>query len=104
MDFHGLLCVLGIFRAFLMYHDLLDEQPQQFRGQFRDVSVLLGFCDKAVSIGYGILQPLNGTLLLRNTGVQTGPLSYLAVREHLKLLHRNVVEDPIFIEFLENGV
>ena len=28
MDFHGLLRMLGIFRAFRMHHDILDEQPR----------------------------------------------------------------------------
>ena len=63
MNFHSLFRILGILHAFLMHYDLLDEQPQQFRRQFRNVGVTLGLGDEAIGAGNRIPQLLDGTFL-----------------------------------------
>ena len=46
-----------------MRHDLLDKQPQQFRGQLRDVGITLGLGNEAIGVGNRIPQLLDGTFL-----------------------------------------
>ena len=59
MDLHGLRRVFRPLHALFVDHDFPDEQPQQFRRQFRDVRIPSGLGDEAVGAGYLIPQALD---------------------------------------------
>ena len=63
MNFHGLHGLLRPLCAFLMHHDLLDKQLQQFRRQLRNVCVAFGLGDETLGAGNRIPQLLEGTFL-----------------------------------------
>ena len=66
MDLHGLRRVFRPLHALFVDHDFPDEQPQQFRRQFRNVCIPSGFGDEAVGARYLIPQVLNGGFFFRN--------------------------------------
>ena len=100
MDFHGLFRILGILHTFLMHHDLLDEQSQQFRRQFRDIGVALGRGDEAIGAGNRIPQFLDGRFFRRNLRRQLFLLLRIAAGQRLELLHRNMAKNSILRELL----
>ena len=64
VDLHGLRRMFRPLYLFFVYHDLLNEQPQQFRRQFRDVRIPPRLVEKARRSVYRFPQALNIRLLL----------------------------------------
>ena len=58
VNFHCLWCVFGPFYFLFIHHDLLDEEPQQFRCQRLNIRVSLRFVEERCRIAYRIFQPL----------------------------------------------
>ena len=66
VDLRGLQHVFRPLHALFVGHSLPDEQPQQFRRQFRNVCIPSGFGDEAVGARYLIPQVLNSGFFFRN--------------------------------------
>ena len=70
VNLHGLSGMLGPFHILLMHHDLLNEQSQQFRRQFRDARVPFCFGNEVVGTGNRRFQFFNCLLFLRDGDFQ----------------------------------
>lgn len=87
-----------------MNHDLLNEQPQQLRRQFRDIRVPLRLIKEAVRPAHRFPQALDLTLFLWNTGCDAALFFRVAAGEHLELLRGDTAQHAILIQLLEDGV
>lgn len=74
-----------------MYHDLLDEQPHQFRGQLRNVCVPFCLGDEALGTGNRIPQFLDGGFFRRNVRRQLPLLLRVADRQRLILILNHLI-------------
>ena len=104
MDLHGLRRVLRPLYLFLVNHDLLNKQPQQFRRQLRDIRIPLRFVEEAVRPVHGFTQTLDLTLFLWDAGGDTVLFFRVAAGEHLKLLCCDAAQHTVLIQLFEDRV
>ena len=83
---------------------LLDEQPQQLRGQLLDVRVPLCQGDKVVCAEHLLPQLSDGIFLLRDGLIQHFHLLSVAAGERLELLRCDAPQNRVLIETFENAV
>ena len=104
VDLHSLRCVLGPPDFLFMYHDLLDEEPQQFRRQRLNVCVPLRFVEEGCRITNRFFQPLDLCFSLRKIFCQLCLFICVAGLDHLELFCCILPQYTIFIELLENCI
>lgn len=97
MDLNRLPGVLAPFYVLLMDHDLPNEQPQQFRGQFLDVGVPFCQGDEMVCAAHFLPQCLNGRLLCWDFFLEPGQLLRVAAGESLELLRRDAAQYAVLV-------
>ncbi|CAN4043779.1 hypothetical protein NBJODN_NBJODN_13225, partial [Dysosmobacter welbionis] len=104
VDLHGLRCVLRPLYLFLVNHDLLNKQPQQFQRQLRNVRVPLCPIEETVRPAHRFSQALDVHLFLRDTCGDLILLFRIAAGKHLELLCGDTAQHAILIQLLEDGV
>ena len=104
VDLHGLGSVFRPLYLFLVNHDLLNEQPQQLRRQFRDIRVPLRLIKEAVRPAHRFPQALDLTLFLWNTDSDEVLFFRVAAGEYLELLRGDTAQHTVLIQLFENRV
>lgn len=104
VDLHGLRRGLRPLYLFFVDDDLLNEQPQQFQRQLRDVRTLLRLVEESVRLTHRFPQVLDLHFLLRDSDGYAVLFLRVTVGKHLKLLHRDATRYTVLIELFEDGV
>ena len=104
MDLHGLRRVLRPLYLFLVNHDLLNKQPQQFRRQLRDIRIPLRFVEEAVRSNRRFPQALYLVLFLWDADSDEVLFFRVTAGQHLELLCCNAAQHTVLIQLFENRV
>ena len=89
---------------YFLFHNLLDEEPQQLRCQRLNIRVSLCFVEEGCRIAYRLFQPLYFRFSLRERFCQFCLFICVAGNEHLELFCRDAPQYAFFIELLKNRI
>lgn len=94
---------VGVFFRLFPHYDLLNEQPQQLRYQFRDFTVLLGPFHESGGVGDGVPQFLLPLLQLGEFLLDLRLLLRVLTGEDMVLLVRDAAQHVVLVDPLEQG-